>query len=212
MAQIPQTNVSMRKLWLEYGGSGNTVPIDSYYRSVNNTGLVKDTYRFPYNPIGILDTYYTPNNGSGGSTNYARYVKIIRYISNGPGYQAGDYVPNSDILREWRYASTTPLRITTTQNDPDTNPSAGAQYGSTGGYFYFVPDTNYPYFGQTRTIASMFVAQLITPVAVYGVNIYENWYGLWRSRGTPAQLGYYNQNVPTSGPISLGQFRGQQNP
>ena len=153
----------------------------------------------------------TPNtNGYGGSTSYARKTTIIRY-ADGPN--ALQYLPNSNIERIWVYQGNL-VGATTTQNDPGSNPAApNSFYGNDAAFFYFTPDTPFP-FVSGRTVESMFVQQVRTPFVVFGVNLiqFENWYALWRSLGTAAYTGFYNQTVPTSGTISLGNFKNQENP
>ena len=210
MAQIPTTNVKLRSnIRQEYGGSSSNVSLGNYYRYVDNTGLVDNSAIIPANPRYYFNQYYTPSSsgsGSGGSTNYAKKTTILRDVN-------GNYIPNTDITREWRYGSTQPFATTVDQNTPGTNPSApGSFYGQVGAYFYFVPDTNYPYYG-APSIHSVFIKQIRTPIEYYGSYIlFENWYGMYLSIASAASTQPVNQTVPTSGQISLGQFRGQQNP
>ena len=216
MAQIPTTNVKLRSnIRQEYGGSSGNVSLGNYYRYVDNTGLVDNSAMIPANPRYYFNQYYTPNSngsGSGGSTNYAKKTTILRDVN-------GTYIPNTDITREWRYGSTNPFATTVDQNTAGTNPSApGSFYGDTSNYFYFTPDTNYPWSGQSRSVQSMFVFNSVT---VFGsgatqIQLWQNYYGLWRTKGKAAYRGYYNQNIPQNGAnppdISMSNFRGQYNP
>ena len=219
MALIPTTNVSMRDLQQEYEGSASNVSLDSYYRNLTNAALVDDSGYIPENPIGILQT--EPSGNIDYSLKTTMDIFRTSYL----------YIPGTTIYRTWKYGpslsgTTTDGSITRgSTNDPyDLNPPApnGVSYGQVGAYFYFVPDTNYPYPGAPST-ASMFIArQQVGSSTVYirydvgriRVASYTvtTWYGMQRSQGTPQSLQPFNQTVPTSGQISLGQFRGQQNP
>ena len=203
MALIPTTNVSMRDLQQEYGGSASNVSVDSYYRNLNNAALVDNAGTIPYNPISYLQTSQSGNIG------YSRYVKILFYADS------LTYVPNSQIIRSWNYGAALSINNIISYNDPYTNPPApnGVAYGTVGANFFFVPNTNYPYYG-APSIDSVFIYQVRTPFSVYGGNFifFENWYGMYASIASAASTQPVNQNVPTSGQISLGQFRGQQNP
>ena len=201
MALIPTTNVSMRDLQQEYGGSASNVSVDSYYRNLNNAALVDNSVSVPYNPINYLQT------SQSGNTGYSRYVKILFDATTLA------YVPNTTITRIWNYGPSLVNITRESVNDPGTNPPApGSFYGQVGAYFYFVPDTNYPYYG-APSIHSVFIKQIRTPIEYYGSYIlFENWYGMYASLASAASTQPVNQTVPTSGQISLGQFRGQQNP
>ena len=216
MALIPTTNVSMRDLQQEYGGSASNVSVDSYYRNLNNAALVDNTAIIPDNPRFYFDTFYTPTNSiveaprgsqSGGSFNYA----VERVTTTDP---TGIPIPGSPAYNYWRYGSTTYFAVTYGSLF-----SSGARgpYGSNTDYFYFVPNTNWPYAGQTRTINQMYIGinnvftgnRLPSGLAIFTKT---EWFSIWRTKGQAAYIADVNQNVPTSGQISLGQFRGMENP
>ena len=216
MAQIPTTNIRLgANIRNEYGGNPTNISLSNYYRFVSNAALVDNSTIVPFDPRFYFNTAYTPSStgsGAGGSTNYAKLTSFFVNVNN-------QYVANTNISRQWRYGNSQPFATTTTVNDPYDNPAApGAYYGDPNNYFYFTPDTNYPWSGQTRSVQSMFVFNSVT---VFGsgatqIQLWQNYYGLWRTKGKAAYRGYYNQNIPQNGAnppdISMGNFRGQYNP
>jgi len=222
MAQIPTTNIRLRSnIRGEYGGSSSNVSLGNYYRFVNNTGLVDNSAVVPYNPKYYLDNPYYP--AVGPSTNYARWQTEQRY-QNAGGFWV--LVPNTTIDFTWYWAGqvkgTLSIPVTNSPNNPACPTSyvggPAVSYGSTSGYFYFTPDTNYPYIGQSFTELSMGISNTFTQGTVFGVPIrtYDIKYSIWRTKGRAAYTAYYNQSVPQNGAnppdISMGDFKGQYNP
>ena len=80
------------------------------------------------------------------------------------------------------------------------------------GYFYFTPDTNYPWSG--KSFQSMILS--FTQGNIFGSTEqriqYTNIYSIWRTKAQAAYTAYYNQTVPTTGAppdISMGDFKNQ---
>ena len=223
MSQIPTTNIRLRSnIRNEYGPSSSlNVSLGNYYRFVNNTGNVDNSAVIPYNPKYYLQNPYYP--AIGPSVNYARWKTEVRQ-QNAGGFWV--LVPGTTIDFEWYWAGylkgTLSLPVTVSPNNPacPTSYVGGppVSYGDTNGYFYFTPDTNYPWSGQTFTELSMGISNTYTEGLVFGVTtrVYSIKYSIWRTKGKAAYTAYYNQTVPQNGAnpsdISMGDFRGQYNP
>ena len=218
MAQIPTTNIQLRtNIRSEYGGSSSNVSLGNYYRSVNNSANVDNSAVIPYNPKYYLDNPYYP--AIGPSTNYARWQTEFRQQDAG-GFWV--LVPGTTLDFEWKWAGqvkgTLSIPATNSPNNPACPTSyvggPSVSYGSTSGYFYFTPDTNYPWSGQTFTELSMGISNTFTEGLIFGVTtrMYTIIYSIWRTKAKAAGIAYYNQTVPTTGEISMGDFKNQQNP
>jgi len=214
MAQIPTTNIRLgANIRNEYGGNPTNISLSNYYRFVSNAALVDNSTIVPFDPRFYFNTAYTPSStgsGAGGSTNYAKLTSFFVNVNN-------QYVANTNISRQWRYGNSQPFATTTTVNDPYDNPAApGAYYGDPNNYFYFTPDTNYPWSGQTRSIQSMFIASQYTAGTGYvtGLYLYQVYTALWVTQAKEAYQALINQTIPQNGAsdISFGNFKGQQNP
>ena len=220
MSQIPTTNIRLRaNIRSEYGGSSSNVSLGNYYRSVNNSANVDNSAVIPFNAKAILDNPYYP--AIGPSTNYARHRQEYRQQN-----AFGNWVPvaNTNISCIWYWAgnivgnlnlpATEANSTANTACPTSTNNGSASFYGNTAGYFYFTPDTNYPWSGQSFTESSMGISSTFTQGNVFGVltRIYTNIYSIWRTKAQAAYTAYYNQTVPTTGEISMGDFKNQQNP
>jgi hypothetical protein len=135
---INSTNIKLRgTIRATYGGAANDIKLSDYYRTGNNSGLVKEETLRYYDADYWLDKppSSTGYQGNYTSANYARTTVIERW---GPGATfwgvsiANQYVANTDITRTWRWGGTI-LQQTTTQNNPGTNEGVGPKIGSTTG-------------------------------------------------------------------------------
>jgi hypothetical protein len=135
---IHKNNIKLRNTIRQtYGGESTNVNLSNYYRTGNNSGLVKETTLIFYNDQYYLDKP-PPSTGYEGnytSANYARTTVIERW---GPGATfwgvsiANQYVANTDITRTWRWGGNI-IQQTTTQNNAGTNQGVGPKIGSTTG-------------------------------------------------------------------------------
>lgn len=135
---IHKNNIKLRNTIRQtYGGASTNVKLSNYYRTGNNSGLVKETTLIYYDPDYYLDKPPTSTGYRGRYTspNYARTTVIERW---GPGATVfgvsieNQYVANTDITRTWKWGGNI-IQKTTTQNDPGTNPGVGPKIGSTTG-------------------------------------------------------------------------------
>jgi hypothetical protein len=186
MAMIPTTGpVSFSQLQAEYGPSGtpNDVELDDYYR---NNGRVIDSQ---YNPG---QTFYA---GSGGAYT-SRSRKHVFYTTGGVQYHSYGFYWGS---------STTPVVEFTFSGPSQTSINSG--YLSYPGYAW----QQLTIFNSSGVMSTPWAPTSV--VSYLGVTVYTNYVQLHRYYRTNASTSLHNQSVPVIGnPISLSQFRGQQNP
>ena len=231
---LPQTNISMGNLKTEYGpftgSSGESVPLNDYYRG---GAYVDVSVTSPYDDWGsILDPLATPIPTN--ELHYCRETFIFRWppgVGLGLGGQYvfdtavtsdGSLTP-SPIIRRWYWGSSTAVLEDTTYSNPDDNTQWSV---ITNGVKYttFTPAYQYPYSSQTETYAEQLISATsvrLTPAQVnyfgvpYGGTIDLDWWTYkhhtWKAERTGGVTTNLNVTVPSSGEISLGDFRNQGN-